>query len=147
MTLRSRAATACLIAATLALATACASDNPRYPDATVVVDVFSGRENPVVALDGDVAQELFDYLDKRADDVYPTPGALPQLGFNGLVVTLVDAESATSTIRVMPHAIYVYDPMGTVRISDLTGAAFDIVWPAVKPELDQATVEAIEEAN
>lgn len=147
MTLRRLAATASLIATALALTAGCASNDPRYTEATVVVDVMAGSDNPVVALDSDAAEELFAYLDRRAGNVYPTPGAIPQRGFNGLLVTLVDAESATSTIRVMPHAIYVYDSMGTVRISDLTGAAFDIVWPAVKPELDQATIDRVESAN
>lgn len=159
MTLPRHALAASLLAAAATLVTACSSHEPAFPDATVRVEIFSGRENPVVPLDDATARELVAFLDTKAEDAFATLGAPLPLGFAGLVVSL-DAvpdteggevgvapgvDATESTIRVMPHSIYVTDAIGTVRLSDLNGTAFDLVWDAVKPALEPDVVDAVEE--
>ena len=145
MTTSRHAAVALLIAGALASVTACDRQVPAHPDAEVAVDIFSGRQDPVVPLDEATVEALVTYLDSKASDAFATLGGTQQLGFDGLVVTMEPDTETLSTIRVLPHSVYVTDAVGTVRISDYSGTAFALVWDAVKPQLEADVVDAVEE--
>lgn len=147
MTIPRRAIAASLIAGALFLTAACDEYAPAHPDAIVAVEVYSGQENPVVPLDEATSEALIAYLDTKAADAYPTLGGAQQVGFDGLVVTLDPTTDALATVRVLPHSVYVSDATGAVRISDLTGTAFDIVWNDVKTKLEADVVDAVESAR
>lgn len=141
----SRALIACVLAGALAVTSACSAPTPARPGATVTVDLFSGRDDPVVSLDAGVTDDLVAYLDTKGPDAFSTLTATQQVGFGGLVVELDSDADAPSSVRVMPHAVYVTDSIGTVRISDLAGTAYDLVWASVKPQLEPDVVAAVEE--
>jgi len=99
---------------------------------------------PSAALDSKTANALFTYLDIRGKYAESTLGQNLPPDFRGLVVTLDATGSEPSTIRVLPHVIYVTDSMGTVRIADMMGKAFDLVWNDAQSDFDADVVAAVD---
>lgn len=104
------------------------------PATIVVVDLYSGRENPTVQLDPLVADQLYDALAGLA----PTGLELtdlpdPGLGFRGFVVTPPD--DTRPVLRVLPGTVVV-DPDGTPEIlADSSGRVFAAILDSLPIEL------------
>lgn len=102
---------------------------------SVEVDIFSGRENPVVELDVSIADELYAMVgDHQAagelEDEAPPEGVL---GFRGLVVH--PADDQRPILRILPGAVYV-DPDGDAQLlRDPSARFFDAVATVLTPEL------------
>lgn len=142
-----RATLASLAFAGIALTSACTVPEPTHANASLEIDMFSGWQKPSAALDPEAADELIAYLDIRGKHSASTVGIKLPTGFRGLVVTPDETSSETTTIRVLPRVIYVTDSIGTVRIPDATGTAFDIVWQGARSSFDADVVEAVDTAQ
>ncbi|MFT4110123.1 hypothetical protein [Propionicimonas sp.] len=103
----------------------------------VVVELYSGRENPEVALDAGVADELYLMLadQEAAGLLEPGDAPTPGLGFGGLVV--VPADSSRPSLRVLPTAVYLDRGGRPSRLDDPDGAFYSRVYDAVGPLLDE----------
>lgn len=81
----------------------------------LTVDVFSGRPNPTLTLEGTAAKKVMDDLQSaeafkaNSDSTTPEPG---QLGYRGILIEPLDAAAATdmpALIRVTPDRLYAGD--------------------------------------
>lgn len=106
----------------------------RPAGATVVVDIYSGRENPVVELDAATADELYAMVadHEAAGDLGAEASPLPGLGFRGFVVTPIDQDRPM--LRVLPGSIRV-GPDEADILRDPTTSFFDAIASALTPEL------------
>lgn len=110
---------------------------------TVEVDVFSGRENPVVELDSDVADELYALFDDNSGSAEPVDPPELALGFRGFVVTPADA--ARPTLRIRSDAVFYGPEEAHRRIPDPDGVFFGTVLDAIRGSLPPEVLEAIGE--
>ena|GEM_PF-1986286 len=144
MTRPLRAAAIGLIAIAIALTSACTAPAPAHPNASIEVDLRPGRGMPTAALDSTTTNALFTYLDIRGKHAESTFGLTLPADFRGFIVTPDATASEPSTIRVLPNVIYVTDSMGTVRIADVMGTAFDLVWNGAQSGFDADVVAAVD---
>jgi hypothetical protein len=112
--------------------------------ATVEVDLYSGRVNPVVCVEMDVAAQVQRFI--RSAESLPAgaqdaPEDLP-LGFRGLLLT-VPGTASPSAVRVTAHAVYFGADGGSRVIEDPSGTAFALLWPSVRSGLAPAVIEAV----
>lgn len=108
----------------------------------VEMDLFSGRDNPVLPLEPGVAEELWLLVaDQRAAGegapAEPTPGGL---GFRGLVVTSPNPDDPP--LRLLPDAVEVNGTDGVHRLAD-GGLAYTRVYDALHDHLDADVLAAL----
>jgi hypothetical protein len=143
---RSRATAAGLlaVAAVLAGGSACAAgtdDPPSAPSYDVLVDLYSGRENPEVELSAGVADEMYGDLDGRAADFQPATEPTGTLGFRGFVVT--PSDGVRSVLRVTPDSVYAVRDGGYRRLADPGRAYYRLILDDVTPQLSQDVRKAL----
>ncbi|MDF1489056.1 hypothetical protein [Tessaracoccus caeni] len=137
-------ATACLGLATLG---ACSpSDAPSKSQATVEVDVYSGQENPVATLGTEALEQLDAFIVEHQDGAPEVEALDDPLGFRGLVVTPDGPGMQWTGARVLKDAVRVTTDDSTVQIEDDDSTAFDIVWNAIRGDLDETVVKAVDES-
>jgi hypothetical protein len=105
------------------------------PRSTVVVDAFSGRENPRVDLEASVSLQLYAMLADQKSAGLLRRASLPDqdLGFRALVVTPADA--ALPVLRILPTAVYVSDAGTYLKLDDPDGLFYIRVRDAIRPLL------------
>lgn len=121
---------------------------PEPVGATVEVDIFSGRENPVIDLPASATDELYALLAARMDDPpHPHPHASfePGLGFRGLVVTPADSENR-SRLRLLPGLVHVGSDDDFKLVDDDDQLMFQLVLNAIRDSLPEEVLTAIDEA-
>lgn len=104
--------------------------------ATVEVMMFSGRPDPVVALNADVVDELYAMLaDQEAAGLLKPSDAPPpnNLGFQGLRVTPTD--DSRMTLQILPTEVYLWRA-GNLRLDDPEQNFYNRVYDAIGPQLD-----------
>lgn len=139
-------ATACLIFVGLA---SCSTEaEPQAsPDATVEVDVYSGRQNPVVPLSADALDELQGLIEDNEREPATDDSSDDGLGFRGLVVMREAPNDGWTIARVVPDAVIVTKGTEVTRIADPDGTAFDLTWNDIRGELDPEVVTAVEQST
>lgn len=133
-------ATACLGLAALG---AC---SPSTSQATVEVDVYSGQENPVATLGTEALQQLDAFIVEHREGAPEVAALDDPLGFRGLVVAPEGPGTTWAGARVLKDAVMVTSDDSTVQIEDDDSAAFDIVWNAIREDLDETVVKAVDES-
>ncbi len=103
--------------------------------AKVQVLMFSGRRDPVVSLDSDVADQLYAMLadQEAAGLLKPSDVAPDYLGFRGLLVTTIDP--SRPALQILPTAVYVQES-GMYRLDDPDQNFYNRVYDAIAPQLD-----------
>jgi|GEM_PF-2675109 hypothetical protein len=104
--------------------------------ATVEVLMFSGRPDPVVSLNAEVAAQLYAMLadQEGAGLLKPSdPPPTDNLGFQGLRVTPID--SSHPTLQILPTAVYLWRS-GNFRVDDPDQNFYNRVYDAIAAELD-----------
>lgn len=109
--------------------------------------MLSGSGKPSTALDSKTTDALVAYLDVRGKFAEPAVGQYLPTGFRGLIVTPDATASEPTAIRVLPRVVYVTDSIGTVRIPDIAGTAFGLVWDSARSGFDANVVEAVDAAQ
>lgn len=118
---------------------------PEPVGATVEVQIFSGRENPVVELSGPVTDELYALLDDDAGAAEHVDPHQAVLGFQGFAVTPVDEDRPI--LWVLPTQIRfgpVHDYKG---FDDPDQVFFRLILDAIRPSLPDDVLKAINEAT
>ncbi len=109
---------------------------------TVEVDLYSGRENPSVALDAALADEVYAVVDTLAPtglEVSDLPD--PGLGFRGFVVT--PPYDLRPQLRAVPGAVIV-DPAGQPEVlADPSGAVFAALLGGIPADLQQQVADQL----
>ncbi|MEV4416960.1 hypothetical protein [Catellatospora sp. NPDC049609] len=127
-----------LALALLATVSACAStaDGPP-PESSyaVTVDLFSGRENPQVALSDGAAEQLYGDLDARAAEFQAAAEPPAPLGFRGFVVD--PPVDARPVLRVTQDAVYSVRGQEHRKLADPSGRYYRLVLDDVTPHLAQ----------
>ena len=102
------------------------------PGATVLIDAFSGRENPRVNLDDAVTKQLYAMVSDQKAAGLLERAALPEqeLGFRALVVTPADA--SLPVLRILPTAVYVNNSGSYLRLDDPDGQFYSRVYYAIR---------------
>lgn len=129
------------------LATPAASPEPA--GAIVEVDIFSGRENPVVDLPESTTDQLYALLAARADDLphpHPNTSLGSQLGFRGLVVTPAGSENR-SRLRLVSGLVYVGSDDDHQLADDVDNLMYQLVMDAIRDSLPEEVVTAIDKAD
>ena len=120
---------------------------PAEARTTVMIDVFSGRENPVVTLDPAVAEELYLMLadHESAGEVHSGGAPDAVLGFRGLVVT--PADDSRPTLRILPDAVHFERDGKWWRIDDPGQSFYDRVYHAIRPLLTADVRKLLPDSN
>jgi hypothetical protein len=135
---RATAAGLLAVAALLAGGSACGSgadDPPAAPSYDVLVDLYSGRENPEVELSATVAEEIYGDLDGRAAEFQPATEPTGTLGFRGFVVT--PSDPARPVLRVTPDSVFAVRDDSYRRLADPGHTYYRLILDDVKPRLSQ----------
>ncbi|MGC3994471.1 MAG: hypothetical protein QM779_10255 [Propionicimonas sp.] len=113
----------------------------------VVVELYSGRENPEVALDAGVADELYRMLADQEAAGLLEPGDAPtsDLGFAGLLV--VPADTSRPSLRVLPTAVYLEQDGRPSRLDDPDGNFYSRVYDAIRPLLEDSVRQALPDTD
>lgn len=111
----------------------------------VVIDLYSGRENPVVRLDADTAEQLtLRVADHEAAGEFTSGGELPSgLGFRGFVI--YPAGGADPWLRITPDAVYIED--SGAWVADPSGSFYALVWDALRPSLAPEVLDELPDTN
>ncbi len=117
---------------------------PEPAGATVEVDLFSGRENPVVQLPATVTDELYALLDDRAGSAVNIDPHQGILGFRGFIVTPLD-DPDRGVLRVLPDAVQFGPIHDYKRLDD--PVFFEFVLEAIRGSLSDDVLKAIDEAT
>ncbi len=116
-----------------------------YVAATAEVDIYSGRQNPVVELEPNLADELYALLDDRAGALQETEPPELALGFRGFVV---HADGGRPQLRILPDTVYVIQAEDRYhRLSDPDKVFHRIVFAAVRDSLPAEVVKVISESE
>lgn len=113
---------------------------PRDEDATVMVDIFSGRQNPETPLEPALVDELFSMLEDQGASLVPIKEPDLKLGFRGFVVTSPD-ESRPS-LRISPRTVYVVTGGSWEELADPEQNFYSRLYAAI----DQALADDVREA-
>ncbi|MCW5952280.1 MAG: hypothetical protein KIT69_08490 [Propionibacteriaceae bacterium] len=117
---------------------------PETVGTTVMVSIFSGRENPVVDLDPDVADELYAVLADRAGSLKEVDPPEFRLGIPAFVVTPEQADRPV--LWIMPDAVYVVDADDRhQQLLDPDRVFYRTVFDAIRDSLPDDVVKAIGE--
>lgn len=117
--------------------------SPTDEGASVEVDVYSGRDNPHVALDAKVAQELYAMLaDQEAAGLLHKTGAPDlSLGFRGFVLT--PADSSLRELRILPTRVVVHGTTDYQQLHDPEQQFYNRVYDAIGPLLAEDVRRAL----
>lgn len=117
------------------------------PQSTVLIDMYSGRENPRVVLDATVATELYLMLADQEAAGRLRPGGPPEvgLGFRGFVVT--PADGSLPALRILPTAVYLNRSGTALRLDDPDQGFYNRVYDAVRPLIDDEARKALPDSN
>ncbi|HQA77387.1 MAG TPA: hypothetical protein PLL50_03410 [Propionicimonas sp.] len=120
---------------------------PAAAETKVMIDVFSGRENPVVTLDAAVAEELYLMLADHESAGEVHAGAAPDavLGFRGLVVT--PADDSRPTLRILPDTVHFERDDSWWRIDDTGQSFYDRVYHAIRPLVSADVRKLLPDSN
>jgi hypothetical protein len=114
---------------------------------TVVVDIYSGGENPELPLDEAVARELYLMVEDQEAAGQLAPVAEPTfgLGFRGFVLT--PADPSLPELRILPDEVFVSGPDGYRRLADPESNFYNRVWDALRPDLTDDLVGALPDTS
>jgi hypothetical protein len=112
--------------------------------ATVLIDIYSGGESPVVSLNPEASAELREFVEQRRAGATIANEPEGNLGFRGFLVAWSGLDQRSLTARVVRDAVYLGEGTATHRISDNAGTAYRIVRDAVGASLDPVVLEAID---
>jgi hypothetical protein len=131
-----------LVLALLASVAACAktAGEPSSPYG-VMVDLYSGRENPKVELSSRVAEEIYGDLDGRAAEFQAATAPDSPLGFRGFVVT--PSTDAQPTLRVTKNSVYSIRGDEHRKLTDPQGKYYQLILEDVKARLSQDVLKAL----
>lgn len=135
-----------LALALLTSMTACAS-TPSSPSSAkdaygVMVDIFSGRENPKAGLSSGVAEQIYGELDGRSAEFQTAAEPAAALGFRGFVITAA-GDDAKPVLRVLKDSVYSIRGGAHQKLPDPSGKYYTLVLNDVKPKLSQEVVSAL----
>ncbi|MGC3955843.1 MAG: hypothetical protein QM804_16630 [Propionicimonas sp.] len=103
---------------------------PGYTAATVEVELYSGRENPVIDLDGSVAEELYALVTDRRERLaqQSLDWSLPEegLGFRGFRVTYAP-DAGRPALLILPGLVQVGSDDDREIYADPDGTLFQLV--------------------
>lgn len=114
--------------------------------ATVEVDLFSGRENPVVEISESVTDELYALLDDKAAAAVNTDPREELLGFRGFVVTPVDDPDGR-VLRILPDAVRFGPVHDYRRLDDPEQVFFRFILDSIRGSLSDDVLKAIDEVT
>ncbi len=127
---------------TVMSACATATSNPSSSASYgVLVDVYSGKENPKVDLSTRVAEEIYGDLDSRATEFLAAAEPDAKLGFRGFVVT--PSGDAKPVLRVTPDSVYSIRGGKHEKLTDPSGKYYQLILTDVKPRLPQDVLNAL----
>ncbi|WP_117211192.1 hypothetical protein [Allorhizocola rhizosphaerae] len=130
------------LAALLTAMTACATaaNKPSSAGAYgVMVDLYSGRENPKVELSSGVAEEIYGDLDGRAKEFQAVAEPDSKLGFRGFVVT--PTGDGKPVLRVTKDSVYSIRSGTHEKLADPAGKYYNLVLNDVKPRLPKDVLD------
>lgn len=111
-------------------------------DGEVVIDVYSGRENPHLALSPEAANALETEL-AAATGTFAPGEAVEGLGYRGFVLDATHG-GKTYTYTLLPDSVVRTDSAGTVETSaDRAQDAYRIVWADVSDDFDDVLDAAV----
>lgn len=108
----------------------------------VVVDLFSGRENPEVELSSGVAEQIYGDLDGRATEFQAAAQPDAKLGFCGFVVT--PSGDAKPVLRVTKDSVYSIRGGKHEKLADPTGKYYNLILNDVKAQLSGDVLKALD---
>ena len=99
----------------------------------ITVDIFSGRENPVIEISGEEAEEAIDRLQpvRRVGEDSKPPPSIPTCGYRGLIIETVSRrklagfqeDSNSPMERCLAATLLIDQRMKLLRISCLVRKA------------------------
>ena len=107
----------------------------------VVVDLYSGRENPKVELSSGVAEQIYGDLDGRAAEFQAAAVPDVRLGFRGFVVT--PGDDAKPVLRVTKDSVYSIRDGMQQKLADPTGKYYHLILNDVKTHLSEDVLKAL----
>jgi hypothetical protein len=129
-------------------ATPPATSAPAIPAVDIVViDIYSGGENPELPLDEAVARELYLMVadQEAAGQLAPVAEPTFGLGFRGFVLT--PADPSLPGLRILPDEVFVSAPDGYRRLADRESNFYNRVWDALRPELTDDLIVALPDTS
>lgn len=127
----------------LAVASACASDGQSTAPSSyaVLVDLYSGQQNPEVELSAPVGEQVYRELEDRAADFSPGEEPAPVLGFRGFVVT--PGDGSLPVLRITADTVYATRVDGIKVLADPEGRYYDLVLSDVGSRLAPGVLDAL----
>lgn len=109
----------------------------------VEVDIYSGRENPVLPLDPSVARQLYLMLEDIDAAGLLKPSDPPEFGleFRGFVVTSSDA--SLPILRILPKAVYSIRGGSHEQLEDPNENFYTRIYDALASQLPEGVPEAL----
>jgi hypothetical protein len=107
----------------------------------VMVDLYSGRENPKVDLSAGVAEQIYGDLDGRDTEFQSAAEPDAGLGFRGFVVT--PSGDAQPTLRVTQDSVYSSRSGIHRKLDDPSGKYYNLIRDDVKTQLSQDVLAAL----
>lgn len=128
-------------------ATLAPAATPAASGARVLVELYSGRENPEVDLSASAADQLYARLADREAAGELEPGEPPEsgLGFAGFAVR--PADTSRPALRILTDAVYLDQAGTSMRLDDPHGSFYALVYDAISPLLDDATRAALPDTD
>jgi hypothetical protein len=123
---------------------ACASVSGQPSSAapnTVLVDLYSGKENPKADLSTRVADQIYGDLDGRDAEFQSAAEPDAVLGFRGFVVT--PSDDARPVLRVTQDSVYADRGGVHKKLADPSGKHYKLIRDDVKTQLSQDVLKAL----
>lgn len=122
---------------------ACAKKDAPPPAAaySMMVDLYSGRQNPEVELSPQVADEIHGELDRRAAELTSPAEPPAPLGFRGFVIT--PSGDSRPVLRVTRDSVYAIRDGVTEKLTDPEGRFYDLVLEDVRTRLPRDVLDAL----
>lgn len=115
---------------------------PEPAGATVEVQIFSGRENPVVELSGSVTDKLYALFDQHAGAAEHVDPHQSVLGFQGFAVTPVDTDRPS--LWALPTQVRFGPIQDYQGFDDPDQVFFRLILDAIRPSLPDDVLQVID---
>ncbi len=110
-------------------------------EATVVLDIFSGRPNPEWALTSGTASQICVLLQSLPPAESQPPEMLPGLGYRGFLVHIPDCRGMEKPVRIFQNTAQ----SGELMLRDIDGKIEKLLLKSAGDAIDQDLREILQE--